>query len=119
MTPFNFGTYRTLRQTYPDSRSATRRWITSLEEETGAINFNSATATATGVEGRQSTSRRHTYPPAPDDNKILPDFFDGAYEEVLDVCQKEGRIACVILVSAEHDDVPEFKRSAIPAVGEP
>jgi len=88
--PFNFSThYRIPRQIYPDSRSATRRWITSLEEETGAVNF-----------------------------KILPDFFDGTYEEVLDVCQKEGRIACVILVSAEHDDVAEFKRLGISPLDE-
>lgn len=115
-SPFNFSTnYRILRQAYPDSRSATRRWITSLEEETGAVNFKSVAVAATGLDGRQSTSRRHTYPPTSpaDESKILPDFSDGAYEEVLDACQKEGRIACVILVSAEHDDVAEFKRSAI------
>ncbi|KAF8123034.1 hypothetical protein EV363DRAFT_1300798 [Boletus edulis] len=107
--------YRITRQTYPDSRSATRRWITSLEEETGAVNFKTATVAATGLDGRQTTPRRHTYPPtgSADDSKILPDFFDGTYEEVLDACQKEGRIACVILVSAEHDDVAEFKRSTL------
>ncbi|KAH0828611.1 hypothetical protein J3R83DRAFT_2941 [Lanmaoa asiatica] len=115
-SPFNFSTnYRILRQAYPDSRSATRRWITSLEEETGAVNFKSAAVAATGLDGRQSTSRRHTYPPASpaDESKILPDFFDGTYEEVLDACQREGRIACVVLVSAEHDDVAEFKRSTL------
>ncbi|KAG8221590.1 hypothetical protein J3R82DRAFT_1834 [Butyriboletus roseoflavus] len=115
-SPFNFSTnYRILRQAYPDSRSATRRWITSLEEETGALNFKSAAVTATGLGGRQPTVKRHTYPPTnpADESKILPDFFDGAYEEVLDTCQKEGRIACVILVSAEHDDVAEFKRSTL------
>jgi hypothetical protein len=120
-SPFNFSTNYRLRKTYPDSRSATRRWITSLEEETGAVGFKTATVAATGLDGRQSTSRRHTYPPPTspaDDSKILPDFFDGTYEEVLDTCQKEGRIACVILVSAEHDDVAEFKRLAISPAGE-
>lgn len=115
-SPFNLSTnYRVLRQPYPDSRSATRRWITSLEEETGAVNFKSAAVAATGLDDRQSTLRRHTYPPTnpADESKILPDFFDGGYEEVLDICQKEGRIACVVLVSAEHDDVAEFKRSVI------
>ncbi|KAF8559473.1 hypothetical protein OG21DRAFT_1503382 [Imleria badia] len=86
MWPFN--NYRMLRQTHPDSRSATRRWIMSLEEETGAVS-------------------------SADESKVLPDFFDGTYEQVLDACQKEGRIACVILVSAEHDDVAEFKRSTL------
>lgn len=115
-SPFNLSTYRIQRQTHPDSRSATRRWITSLEEETGAINFKSTTVVATGLDDRQSTSRRHTYPPTADEGKILPDFFVGPYEEVLDACQKEGKVACVILVSAEHDDDAEFKRSAIPPV---
>lgn len=120
-SPFNLSTNYRTRQTYPDSRSATRRWITSLEEETGAVNLKTATVAATGLDGRQSTSRRHKYPPTSpaDDNKILPDFFDGTYEEVLDTCQKEGRIACVILVSAEHDDVAEFKRLAISPADEP
>lgn len=69
-------------------------------------------AVTTGFEAGPSTTRRHTYPPAAsDDNqKILPDFFDGSYEEVLDICQREGRIACVVLVSAEHDDDADFKR---------
>jgi len=71
---------------------------------------------ATGLDGRQSVSRRHIYPPtSPGDEslKILPDFFDGTYEEVLNACQKEGRVVCVIIVSAEHDDVAEFKRSTL------
>lgn len=69
-------------------------------------------AVSTGFEAGPSTARRHTYPPvAVEDNlRILPDFFDGSYEDVIDICRKEGRIACVILVSAEHDDDAEFKR---------
>ena len=71
-----------------------------------------ANAVSTGFEAGPSTTRRHAYPPAAseDNPKILPDFFDGSYEDVLDLCQREGRIACVILVSAEHDDDAEFKR---------
>jgi FAS-associated factor 2 len=42
--------------------------------------------------------------------KILPDFTLGSYEEVLRLCQREAKVACVILVSEEHDDVTEFKR---------
>lgn len=114
---FTLGTnYQVLRPAYSsDSRSATRRWITSLEEETGAVNVKSAAVSATGLDGRQSVSRRHIYPPTSpvDENKILPDFFEGTYEEVLNTCQKEGRIVCVIIVSAEHDDVAEFKRSVV------
>ncbi|KAF9219305.1 hypothetical protein BS17DRAFT_741022 [Gyrodon lividus] len=113
--PFTNNTYRALRPTYPNSRGATRRWITALEEETGAVTFKSAATAASGLDNRPSTSRRHTYPPTSpaDGGKILPDFLDGTYEEVLNICQREGRIACVILVSDEHDDVPEFKRSTL------
>ncbi|KAG2368960.1 hypothetical protein BDR07DRAFT_1348757 [Suillus spraguei] len=109
--------YHSHRPTSPDSRSITQRWVQQLEEETGACSSkrSMANAVTTGFEAGPSTTRRHTYPPAAsDDNqKILPDFFDGSYEEVLDICQKEGRIACVILVSAEHDDDADFKRSTL------
>ncbi|KAG6330847.1 hypothetical protein ID866_8240 [Astraeus odoratus] len=104
---FNFGsnTYRPPRHS-SDSRGAIRRWITALEEETGAFNIKSTAALATGFDNRPSTSRRHTYPPTnPESARVLPDFFDGTYDEVLDICQKEARIACVVLVSQEHDDV--------------
>lgn len=106
--------YHSHRPTSPDSRSITQRWVQQLEEETGACSSKRSTVNAvtTGFEAGPSTTRRHTYPPAAsDDNqKILPDFFDGSYEEVLDICQREGRIACVVLVSAEHDDDADFKR---------
>ena len=45
-----------------------------------------------------------------DGRKLLPDFTLGRYEEILRLCQREAKIACVILVSEEHDDVTEFKR---------
>ncbi|KAG2740962.1 hypothetical protein P692DRAFT_20880483 [Suillus brevipes Sb2] len=109
--------YHSHRPTSPDSRSITQRWVQQLEEETGACSSKRSTVNAvtTGFEAGPSTTRRHTYPPAAsDDNqKILPDFFDGSYEEVLDICQREGRIACVVLVSAEHDDDADFKRSTL------
>ncbi|KIJ12714.1 hypothetical protein PAXINDRAFT_136808 [Paxillus involutus ATCC 200175] len=111
----NNATYRGLRQAYPNSRGATRRWITALEEETGAVSFKCVATVTSGLDTRPSTSRRNMYPPTSrvDGTKILPDFFDGTYEEVLDICHKKGKIACVILVSDEHDDVAEFKRSTL------
>ena len=45
------------------------------------------------------------------DLKLLPDFFLGGYEEFARTCQREIKIGCVVIVSDEHDDVPEFKRS--------
>ncbi|KAF7419330.1 hypothetical protein PC9H_001917 [Pleurotus ostreatus] len=45
--------------------------------------------------------------------KVLPDFFVGAYEDALRVCEREARVGCVVLVSEEHDDTREFKRSTL------
>ena len=42
--------------------------------------------------------------------KYLPDFALGTYDDFLEVCNREARIGCVVLVSEEHDDVLEFKR---------
>ncbi|KIM56559.1 hypothetical protein SCLCIDRAFT_237095 [Scleroderma citrinum Foug A] len=113
---FNFGSniYRpSPRQTH-DARGAIRRWITALEEETGAYNIKTSASLATGLDNGPSTSKRHIYPPTnPESTRVLPDFFDGTYDELLDICQKEGRVACVVLVSEEHDDVPVFKRTTL------
>ena len=110
---FNFGSnlYRPPPRQTHDARGAIRRWINALEEETGAYNIKTSTSLATGLDSGPSTSRRHAYPPTnPENTRVLPDFFDGTYDELLDICQKEGRVACVVLVSEEHDDVPVFKR---------
>ncbi|KAJ3522814.1 hypothetical protein NM688_g8821 [Phlebia brevispora] len=47
--------------------------------------------------------------------RVLPDFFIGSYESFARQCGKdsEPRIGCVVLVSEEHDDVAEFKRSTL------
>ncbi|KAF9255112.1 hypothetical protein L218DRAFT_1082009 [Marasmius fiardii PR-910] len=45
--------------------------------------------------------------------KYLPDFALGTYDEFLEVCNREARIGCVVLVSEEHDDVLEFKRTTL------
>ncbi|OJA07823.1 hypothetical protein AZE42_03419 [Rhizopogon vesiculosus] len=115
--PFMTTSYPSLRSGPSDSRSITQRWVQELEEETGACSSKRSmpNAVSTGFEAGPSTTTRHTYPPAAveDNPKILPDFFDGSYEDVIDICQKEGRVACVILVSAEHDDDAEFKRSTL------
>ncbi|KAI0290852.1 hypothetical protein B0F90DRAFT_1929113 [Multifurca ochricompacta] len=45
--------------------------------------------------------------------RLLPDFTLGSYDEILRLCQSDIRIGCVILVSSEHDDVPDFKRNTL------
>ncbi|KAH7907175.1 hypothetical protein BJ138DRAFT_1070633 [Hygrophoropsis aurantiaca] len=110
--------YRTARPIASDPRSAADRWIRAVEEETGAVCVNgsrSLPAIASGAQAGPSTIRRNTYAAenGEDNAKTLPQFFSGSYEEVLDICQRDARIACIILVSDEHDDVPEFKRSTL------
>lgn len=112
--------YRPLPSGPTDPRSVADRWVRALEEETGAVCISRAgtagVAAATGRDaGPSSLSSRGRIPndgdSSEDGGKILPDFTLGSYEEFLSICQREARIACVILVSEEHDDVTEFKRS--------
>lgn len=88
------------------------RWVRQLEDETGAnrrARYDSSSY-STGAEagpGPSTLSRRNE---AAGEGIRLPEFYLGSYEEALRVCQQEARILCCILVSEEHDDVPEFKR---------
>lgn len=105
-------------------------WIRELEEETGAVSIalesgNRPRASGVSLDPSQSSiSARSGAGPssqaagssgvaAGDDTptKFLPDFVVSTYEEMLRRCQSEYRIGCVVLVSEEHDDVAEFKRS--------
>ncbi|EIW76010.1 hypothetical protein CONPUDRAFT_147050 [Coniophora puteana RWD-64-598 SS2] len=111
-------------QRFLHPRDAAEQWVRSLEEETGAISLRGLArdgdGQASGVEERGSAVKRgvNSYPPIPRDGDpsgsgVLPEFYLGSYEEVLKACQTEGRIGCIILVSEEHDDVAEFKRSTL------
>ncbi|KAF8154634.1 hypothetical protein B0H34DRAFT_676376 [Crassisporium funariophilum] len=112
--------YRPLRPR-PASRGGPDRWLRDLEEETGAISIGRlklprGTTSSFNVEAGQSSltsraSRTNGY--TEDGRKLLPDFTTGSYEEMLKTCQREAKVGCVILVSEEHDDVPEFKRSTL------
>ena len=56
------------------------------------------------------TSRAATYGEEDGATRFLPDFFLGSYEDFVRTCERNAKIGCVVLVSEEHDDVPEFKR---------
>ncbi|KAG6819550.1 hypothetical protein H0H93_010796, partial [Arthromyces matolae] len=89
------------------------RWVRELEEETGAVSI-STTSTTTAVEtGAAGSSNLTSRSRLPEDVKVLPDFTLGSYDEALRTCEREARVGCIILVSEEHDDVPEFKRSTL------
>ncbi|KAF9011668.1 hypothetical protein BDZ89DRAFT_1224605 [Hymenopellis radicata] len=102
--------YRPLRPTRATSRGIDS-WIRELEEETGAVCIGSASsAVASGIAGPSSSglTARGAQP-----QKHLPNFVVGTYEDTLRRCQKENRVGCVILVSEEHDDDAEFKRTTL------
>ena len=94
--------------------------IRELEEETGGIRESRLgdldMGSSTGAEvqagpGPSTLSRRNEAARA--HRRLIPEFYLGSYEEVLRVAQREYRLLCVVLVSNEHDDVPEFKRCVI------
>ncbi|KAG5645968.1 hypothetical protein DXG03_004760 [Asterophora parasitica] len=107
--------FSVLRIPIPQFR-APDRWVRELEEETGAVSIgttraDTAATTATDSAGPSSLTARRTYDdPA---TKILPEFTLGSYEDALHICQRDARIGCVVLVSEEHDDVAEFKRTTL------
>ncbi|KAJ7176563.1 hypothetical protein C8R46DRAFT_1213153 [Mycena filopes] len=106
---FNLALFRP-RRTPPRGDGGADRWIRELEEETGA---QCMSASASGVDvgtGAGPSTLTHR---APSDRKVLPDFTLGTYEDALRACQRDVRIACIVLVSEEHDDVPEFKRTTL------
>ncbi|EAU86775.1 hypothetical protein CC1G_09900 [Coprinopsis cinerea okayama7 len=107
------------------------RWIRELEEETGAICIGRLKASK-GVSSGRDNDRGEAGPSGPssstlssraaasggdgifeDGRLVLPDFVGGTYEGALKTCQREYRVGCIILVSEEHDDVAEFKRSTL------
>ncbi|KAL0958889.1 hypothetical protein HGRIS_014208 [Hohenbuehelia grisea] len=118
---FNLHNIYTRRARRPTHSEGRERWVRELEEETGALCVshyrNGAGAVASGAEaGPSSVKARGTAGDLWADGngkKLLPDFYLGTYEEALRVAQAEARIACAILVSEEHDDVAEFKRSTL------
>ncbi|KAF7377744.1 UBX domain-containing protein [Mycena sanguinolenta] len=100
----------------PRSDGGADRWVRELEEETGALCMSSAQhasgvdvgTSSAGAAGPSTLTHR-----GPSDRKVLPDFTLGTYEDALRTCQRDARIACIVLVSEEHDDVPEFKRTTL------
>jgi FAS-associated factor 2 len=97
--------------TRSDPYTVSDRWVRSLEEETGAHCWSRASPVAgagpstSQLQSSELRSRIVTGSP-----RLLPDFTLGSYDEILRLCQSEMRIGCIILVSNEHDDVPDFKR---------
>ncbi|KAJ6466984.1 hypothetical protein C8R45DRAFT_1079465 [Mycena sanguinolenta] len=114
---FNLALFRPRHtRTPPRGDGGADRWVRELEEETGALCMSSARhasgvdvgTSSAGAAGPSTLTHR-----GPSDRKVLPDFTLGTYEDALRTCQRDARIACIVLVSEEHDDVPEFKRTTL------
>lgn len=109
-----------------DPRAQAERWVRALEEETGAVCVGRArarraeagsgsVASGADVAGPSGlTSRAAAYGEEDGATRFLPDFFLGSYEEFVRMCERNAKVGCVVLVSEEHDDVPEFKRYVSP-----
>ncbi|KAK0227466.1 hypothetical protein EDD85DRAFT_958085 [Armillaria nabsnona] len=89
-------------------------WIRDLEEETGAVCIgrqSKSQGVASGVAGPSTLTARGGG--EDDGRRYLPDFSLGTYENTFRRCQKEAKIGCIVLVSEEHDDDAEFKRTTL------
>ncbi|KAI9438475.1 hypothetical protein H4582DRAFT_1948810 [Lactarius indigo] len=93
--------------TRSDPYTVSDRWVRSLEEETVPTWLVLGPSTSQ-LQSSELRNRIGTGSP-----RLLPDFTLGSYDEILRLCQSEIRIGCVILVSNEHDDVPDFKRHTL------
>ncbi len=91
---------------------AAERWARSLEEETGCVSISRAQVTEGESSGVASGSASVTRRNAGAQPRVLPDLFIGSYEDFVRTLAKEdqAKVGCVIIVSEEHDDTPEFKR---------
>lgn len=114
-----------------DPKSVAERWVRALEEETGAVCISrsgrrgdsvsssnghgiSSGADVAGPSVLTSRSGAHDASADADSgSKRLPGFFLGSYEHFARMCEKEAKVGCIIIVSDEHDDVAEFKRSTL------
>ncbi|KAI9456741.1 hypothetical protein F5148DRAFT_984312 [Russula earlei] len=116
--PFSFlNLYRPLiarSSSRSDPYAVSDRWVRSLEEETGAHCLSRASPVS---DAGPSTSQPQTHDLRSrlrtGSRRVLPDFTLGSYDEILRLCQSEMRIGCIVLVSNEHDDVPDFKRHTL------
>ncbi|KAJ2919490.1 hypothetical protein MD484_g942, partial [Candolleomyces efflorescens] len=119
--------YSPLRPRPPSRQGGPDRWLRELEEETGAVSIarlkapkgvsssaagpsSSAAASSSHLTSRGNAAAGLNGITVEEGRKLLPDFTLSTYEEVLRTVQRDSKIACVILVSEEHDDAAEFKR---------
>ncbi|KAF8581450.1 UBX-domain-containing protein [Ramaria rubella] len=96
-----------------DPASVADRFVRELEDETGAMTVSRARALRRENETGPSSSAAEQDVLLDPGRKLLPDFWLGSYESALDAVKREARVLCVVLLSDEHDDTPEFRRSVL------
>lgn len=97
-----------------DPYAVSDRWVRRLEEETGAHCLSRASPVPdAGPSTLQPQTNDLRSRLGVGSSRLLPDFTLGSYDEVLRLCQSEMRIGFIVLVSSEHDDVPDFKRYVV------
>ncbi|KAG8791126.1 hypothetical protein FRC12_010111 [Ceratobasidium sp. 428] len=90
-----------------DPREAAMRWVRQLEEETGALCVGHEKDARSDGEDESGKGKESVK------GGSLPNFMIGSYEDALRRAQRELRVLCVVLVSEEHDDVAQFKRTVL------
>ncbi|EJT99677.1 hypothetical protein DACRYDRAFT_55510 [Dacryopinax primogenitus] len=104
-------TYTSLRGPPPidDPMVAADRLVRQLEEETGAV-----CVSRVGMSLQQGEiEATGSGPDGSEKRKVLPDFWIGSYKSALEMAKKDIRILCVVLMSEEHQDMQEFRRSVL------
>lgn len=94
-----FGGGKAAAAIHEDPDIVAERFVRELEDETGALTVSHANADAASSSSSTGAS-----------TKLLPDFIIGSYEQALKAAQTDLRVLCAIVLSSEHDDVPEFRR---------
>lgn len=96
-----------------DPASVADRFVRELEDETGAMTVSRARASRREDEPGPSSLAAGQDVLFDPGRKLLPDFWLGSYESALDAAKREARVLCVVLLSDEHDDTPDFRRSVL------
>ena len=96
-----------------DPASVADRFVRELEDETGAMTVSRARASRREQEPGPSSAVGERDVLLDPGRKLLPDFWLGSYDSALEAAKREARVLCVILLSDEHDDSPEFRRSVL------
>ncbi|EGG00805.1 uncharacterized protein MELLADRAFT_92981 [Melampsora larici-populina 98AG31] len=95
--------------TRTDPRTCAERWIRELEEE---LQLEGVSSHSSQVSSSLSTTTSRRTPMMNRDRR-LPDFLVLGYDEAVRKAKEELKILMVVLVSEEHDDVAEFKRTTL------